>query len=234
MNLNLGSGELQVGFLTTGNGIVTNDGTTLVLDTANSAPVRFPPGINVEGVCKTKSACAADLAELFLGKGVEAGDVVSLGTSGFKAIRVSEGAYDPMVAGVVSTDPTVVMGHKDAEDGVPIALAGVVPVKVTLDNGPIAVGDLLTSSSTPGYAMRADRPGPTVGKAMEAFDGSAGWQGSIRILVAPSACVGNPSGEEDGMRARIESLEKENRSLRRQMDEMRAWLGLPVLAEPVD
>ena len=44
-------------------------------------------------------------------------------------------------------------------------------MKVTLDNGPITVGDPLTSaSSTPGYAMKATRAGKILGYALEAFD----------------------------------------------------------------
>jgi hypothetical protein len=47
-----------------------------------------------------------------------------------------------------------------------------VPVKVTGEGGPIVPGDLLTSSSTPGYAMKAAHGGPTVGKALGSFDGN--------------------------------------------------------------
>ena len=37
-----------------------------------------------------------------------------------------------------------------------MALTGQVPVKVTTENGPIKKGDLLASSSKPGYAMKAE------------------------------------------------------------------------------
>ncbi|MCK9994433.1 MAG: hypothetical protein Dbin4_02953, partial [Alphaproteobacteria bacterium] len=39
---------------------------------------------------------------------------------------------------------------------VPLALSGRVPVKVSAENGPIKPGDLLTTSSTPGHAMRCE------------------------------------------------------------------------------
>jgi hypothetical protein len=52
-----------------------------------------------------------------------------------------------------------------------LALTGIVPVKVTNEGGPIQSGDLLVSSSTPGYAMRWAGDGPCpcalVGKALE-------------------------------------------------------------------
>ena len=35
-----------------------------------------------------------------------------------------------------------------------LALAGRIPIKVTNENGQIQPGDLLTTSSTPGYAMK--------------------------------------------------------------------------------
>ncbi|MCB9137055.1 MAG: hypothetical protein H6642_01760 [Caldilineaceae bacterium] len=41
------------------------------------------------------------------------------------------------------------------ENRIPVALVGVVPVKVSAENGPIQPGDLLTTSSTPGHAMKA-------------------------------------------------------------------------------
>ncbi len=63
---------------------------------------------------------------------------------------------------------------------VPVALVGRVPVKVDAGYGQIRVGDLLTPSPTPGYAMRTldPVPGTVIGKAMEALDVGTG-----RILV---------------------------------------------------
>jgi hypothetical protein len=69
------------------------------------------------------------------------------------------------VVGVVSTDPQLVMGMElvvDEETGEPLkgvqatrlALTGRVPVKITEENGPVKPGDLLTTSSTPGHAMK--------------------------------------------------------------------------------
>lgn len=67
---------------------------------------------------------------------------------------------------------------------IPLAVIGVVPVKVTAENGPIQPGDLLTTSSTPGHAMKASpvnlsgielyRPGTILGKALEPWTEGAG------------------------------------------------------------
>ena len=60
---------------------------------------------------------------------------------------------------------------------IPIALAGVIPVKVTCENGAIHAGDLLVSSSLPGRAMHAPanpQPGTVLGKAMRALTRDSG------------------------------------------------------------
>ena len=54
---------------------------------------------------------------------------------------------------------------------VPLALAGRVPVLVTLEGGPILPGDDLTGSSKPGYAMKATKKGAVFGRALTAFAG---------------------------------------------------------------
>lgn len=107
-------------------------------------------------------------------------------------LRESAGAYDPRVAGVVSGAgayrPGLVLDRqgKRAESlRLPVALVGKVYCKVDADHGPIQVGDLLTTSATPGHAMRAaDRSrafGAVIGKALAPLTGG---RGLIPVLVA--------------------------------------------------
>jgi hypothetical protein len=74
--------------------------------------------------------------------------------------------------------------YLDNPDYAPLAVVGVVPLKVSTKNGIINPGDLLTTSSTPGHAMRCEGFencfGNTIGKALEGFDGNTGI---IRMLV---------------------------------------------------
>jgi len=67
---------------------------------------------------------------------------------------------------------------------VPLAVVGIVPCKVTTENGAILVGDLLVTSTTPGYAMKGtDRGkmlGAVVGKALEPLDVG---KGVVQVLV---------------------------------------------------
>ena len=125
----------------------------------------------------------------------EAGDVLVISTESPGAVEKARRPYDPRVAGVYSTRPGILGADKDgvsridAED-VPMAIVGIVPTKVTTENGPIEAGDLLTTSSRPGHAMKASPlsiggsqlypTGTIVGKALESLkDGS----GVIKILV---------------------------------------------------
>jgi hypothetical protein len=80
--------------------------------------------------------------------------------------------------GIVSDNYSDFSSIGDNYDGsirvLPIALVGRVPVKVSLENGPIKQGDYLTVSSTPGVAMKATKAGYVLGKAMVDYDGSTG------------------------------------------------------------
>jgi hypothetical protein len=95
----------------------------------------------------------------------EPGDVLVADPLAKESVILSETAYQSSVVGIVSTQPHLVMGMElviDEETGAPLpdvqatrlALTGRVPCKVTDENGPIQPGDLLTSSSTPGHAMK--------------------------------------------------------------------------------
>jgi len=80
---------------------------------------------------------------------------------------------------VISTRPGVILGARGRSEGqVLLALVGRVPVKATAENGPIRPGDLLTSASKPGYAMRCENAqrceGAIIGKALESLDEGAG------------------------------------------------------------
>ncbi|MFI6496151.1 hypothetical protein [Nonomuraea typhae] len=132
----------------------------------------------------------ADLAENFsLAEQEEAepGTVVVL--DGPDRVRVSTRAYDTRVAGVVSGAggyrPGVILDHDDRRAGrYPLALVGKVYCRVDASYAPVGVGDLLTTSDTPGHAMRALDPGrafgAVIGKAMAALDRGAGL---VPILV---------------------------------------------------
>jgi subtilisin family serine protease len=137
----------------------------------------------------------ADVAEYILAsEPLEPGDVVELDPHNPKHYRKVREPYSPWVAGVISTAPGFVLGAKhlslalsvngegrgEVEPGERplLALLGRVPVKATTESGPIRPGDLLTSASKPGYAMRCEDihrcEGAIIGKALEALDKGEG------------------------------------------------------------
>jgi hypothetical protein len=75
-----------------------------------------------------------------------------------------------------------VAGHP-ASSTYPIALVGRAPTKVSTVNGSIKPGDLLAPSTIPGVAVKATTAGPTVGQALESYDGAD--VGLIETLVHP-------------------------------------------------
>jgi hypothetical protein len=125
-------------------------------------------------------ADAFDLAERYQVTGsVVPGDVLVMDADHPMHLKKSTGiAYDPLVAGVVSTRPGFVLG---SVDGTAVALVGRVPTKVSVRNGTIQVGDLLTSSDEPGVAMKATRPGRILGRALE----NASADGEIEVFLQP-------------------------------------------------
>ncbi len=116
----------------------------------------------------------ADLAEIYNtnASDMAAGDVVALDSSLISGVKKTTGAYDKNILGIVSTQPAVLIGGGDRAGltSAPIALSGRVPVKVNTENGAIKPGDVLTSSSTPGVAMKATTAGTMIGMAMEGYD----------------------------------------------------------------
>ena len=128
---------------------------------------------------------AADFAEMLDAEpGLEAGDVLAIGDDG--RLMRSHRPHQENLAGVHSTAPGFV-GGKPVDGSraghVPLAVVGIVPVKASAENGAISPGDLLTSSATPGHAMRANgeaRVGCVIGKALRPL---AAGTGTIQMLV---------------------------------------------------
>jgi hypothetical protein len=126
-------------------------------------------GIITAGVCTTNTL--TDLAEQYNStEALNAGEVVSVDHTNGQYVERSTSPHQDDLIGVVSTAPNYVLGGDNP--GYPIALSGRVPVKVNLEGGAIQPGDKLTSSSTPGEAMKATGPGMIIGTAMTAYDGS--------------------------------------------------------------
>jgi hypothetical protein len=133
----------------------------------------------------------ADCAEEFAVKHmemIEPGTVMVLSEEG--SLRQSTEAYDKKVAGVISgagdLKPGLILDKQsESTNRMPIALMGKVYCKVDAQYAAIEVGDLLTTSPTPGHAMKATDPieafGSIIGKALRPLETG---KGLIPILVA--------------------------------------------------
>jgi hypothetical protein len=139
--------------------------------------------VNADGTVKADGAYsspAADFAELMSIDGTaEAGDVLVVSQQRDRAVARSTEAASARVIGVVSTQPAFLGGdsEKIAAPRVAVAMVGIVPVKVSAENGAISRGDLLVSAGTPGHAMKAGANpayGTVIGKALGALDSGTG------------------------------------------------------------
>jgi hypothetical protein len=132
----------------------------------------------------------ADLSEHFEVRGgahvgslspppIQAGLVVSIDPDEPGKLVISRQAYDRKVAGIISgaggVRPGMLMTQSGsmADGDHPVALTGRVYCWADASSGPIAPGDLLTTSDTPGHAMKvtnyAKARGAVLGKAMTAL-----------------------------------------------------------------
>jgi len=144
--------------------------------------------VTVSGdVVLTGADCAEefDIAEA---THIEPGTVMVLNQDG--TLHRSQQAYDKRVAGVISGAgdyrPGMILDRRQSRDNrLPVALVGKVYCKVDAQYAAIEVGDLLTTSPTPGHAMKAADPfkgfGSVIGKALRPLPGG---QGMIPILIA--------------------------------------------------
>jgi hypothetical protein len=159
---------------------------------AGGAHLIFPDG-SMQSTAWSGTLCGGDYAESVDVSGdrlrYEPGDVLVIDPAQPGKFLKSNKAYSKLVTGVYSTKPGIV-GRRQAgaksDQEVPMAMIGIVPVKVSSENGPISPGDFLVTSSTMGYAMKGtdqDRMfGATIGKAMGTLESGTGEIEAVIIL----------------------------------------------------
>jgi len=174
-------------------------------------------GTNYGLYANVRSGASIDIAEYIYDSygNTESADVVVADPGVKESVIRSSKPYQTGVLGVISTKPHLTIGVElvidektgESKEGVKaarLALAGRVPVNVTGENGPIKPGDYLTTSSTPGFAMKWSlldvneakdfedlkriltenerRRGAIIGKAVESFSGTG--TGKIIMLIS--------------------------------------------------
>jgi hypothetical protein len=148
----------------------------------------FEGDVEVTGDIRLTNADCAEDFEVSGAAKLEPGTVMVLTNEG--TLSASRHAYDKRVAGVISGagdyKPGIVLDTQQTSGNrQPIALLGKVFCKVDARYGAIEVGDLLTTSSTTGHAMKSSDSskafGAVIGKALRPLDAG---RGLIPILIA--------------------------------------------------
>lgn len=119
--------------------------------------------------------------------GIGPGAVLAVGDN--DRLRLADRPYDRGVAGVVSgagdLRPGIVLGRVPGGRRMPLALFGKVHCQVDATYGAVARGDLLTTSLTPGHAMRAEPGGGAMGAVLgKALRDLPSGTGLVPVLVA--------------------------------------------------
>jgi len=176
--------------------VLTFDSTFAVLDiggAGNEGDLRMHNNagdttIHLDGGSGDIKLHGADLAEDFAAHAdIEPGSVVV--ALGVDEVTVAAEACDRRVIGIAAGAggfrSALRLGMRPGTDRIPVAVAGRAYCKADAGHGPIGLGDLLTTSSTLGHAMRVADPakaaGAIIGKALAKLERGTGL---IPVLLA--------------------------------------------------
>jgi hypothetical protein len=147
--------------------------------------------ITLDGGKGNIQLAGGDCAEIFrIATGYQPDPGTLMVIDGEEILKPCDQAYDWRVAGVISgaqgNSPGITLGKTSLQPEYnPLAVAGKVWCYADASYAPIQAGDLLTTSPTPGHAMKADDPsrafGAVIGKALGNL--SIG-RGLLPVLVA--------------------------------------------------
>jgi hypothetical protein len=172
--------------------VAVQNGGAFAIHAIGTRAGRFEGNVEVKGdISLVNADCAEDfdVADSELSY-IEAGTVMVLNEKG--SLQPSYQEYDKKVAGVISGasgyKPAIILGRQQSQNNhhrFPVALIGKVYCKVDARHSSIEIGDLLTTSSTKGYAMKVDDPmkafGTVIGKALGSIKEGLGM---IPVLIA--------------------------------------------------
>ncbi len=185
--------EVWIGTSAVARMVIDKDGNVGIGNTTPS----YLLDVNGEMAATVLNVKGADVSEQFKvasPKGLKTkpapGMVVSIDPKNPGSLLLSAKAYDRKVAGIISgagdIAPGMVMNRaENGSDAHPVALTGRVYCHADASKQSIAPGDLLTTSDTPGHAMKvtdySKAQGAIIGKAMTSL--AKGEKGMVLVLV---------------------------------------------------
>lgn len=167
---------------------ILRNGNVGIGTTAPASLLHVAGNIQVDGNIAAKYQDVAEWVPVT--EPVTAGTVVVLNPARANEVMPSSTAYDSRIVGVVSHQPGLILGEASDKKAM-VANIGRVRVMVDATKHPVAIGDLLVTSDTPGTAMvsipvdvggiKIHRPGTIIGKALEALPNG---KGEILVLLS--------------------------------------------------
>ncbi len=112
---------------------------------------------------------------------VRDGQIVVLTKDGY---RISDETYSQNIYGVTTIDPAVAWSRLPKSGTTAVVNNGTTNVLVNDSEGPIALGDWITTSDQRGFGMRAAQPGMVLGRALSELPSGAG-SGTVTVSIAP-------------------------------------------------
>ena len=166
-------------------GSIYSDGTNVGIGTTTPSSLLQVKGMLTTNCLKILGGC--DLAEPFASKSenILPGMLMVLDPDNPGKLLIAKDSYDKKVIGIVSgannINPGLIMNQDDTfTDGkYPVALTGRVYCYADASYSPIKIGDMLTTSETPGFAMKvtdySKSQGAVIGKAMTNLENGCGF-----------------------------------------------------------
>ncbi len=191
----------------------------------------------------TGTTSCVDLAELIpSSEPVDNGDVVMLDVRSSVTVMKAVNIYNNYLFGVVSTEPAIVIegssvgiingkGYTLQPNKPAVALAGRIPVKVSLENGPIHIGDMITSSSRAGIGAKAVKSGRVVGMALEPLmKASTKPYDLVMVYVNPHWWEGFDEGRDEIkekvniLTQQVDMLKENSRNFQKEIEALRTLM----------
>ena len=190
LRLNPFGGNIGVGLASSPTARLDVNGVTKLRGYVAIGNIAPTTALDVDGAVTIRGG--ADIVEGFdsvCDTAFEPGTVLVIDPENPGMLMCAEGTYDKKVAGVVSgaggVQPGIKLGQSGVLDGdIPVAMTGRVYVKCSAENGSVEPGDLLTTASLAGHAMKATDAtrsnGTVIGKAMGSLESG---EGLVLVLV---------------------------------------------------